>query len=277
MTGRTVWLASYPKSGNTWLRAVYAAWLTGEVPELNELDGGLIASGRFLFDDALGIPSSDLTPGEVETLRPRADEVRARDAAGPLLRKAHDAFFMGPTGEPVLSVAATRSAVYVIRDPRDVAVSLAHHDGKPVEWAAGRLCDPRATNGGLRGFAGQLQQRLGTWSEHVRSWIDDAPFPVHVLRYEDCLTDPVPTFAAALRAAGLEPVDDERVAAAVEVAAFDRLRAAENREGFRERPPAAERFFRSGRAGSWRDEMSADAAASIQEANGETMARFGYA
>ncbi|HKP91773.1 MAG TPA: sulfotransferase domain-containing protein [Thermoleophilaceae bacterium] len=277
MTGQTVWLASYPKSGNTWLRAVYSAWLTGEPPDLNELDGSLIASARHLFDDALGIPSSDLTPDEIEVLRPRADEVRARDATGPLLRKVHDAFFTGPAGEPVLSVAATRSAVYVIRDPRDVAVSLAHHDGKSVEQAAGQLANPKANAGGLHGFAGQVRQRLGTWSEHVRSWTDHAPFPVHVLRYEDCLTDPVPAFETALRAAGLEPVDHGRVAAAVELADFHRLRAAEARDGFRERSPASDRFFRSGRAGSWREEMSADVAASISEAHADQMKRFGYA
>lgn len=276
MTGRTVWLASYPKSGNTWLRAVLSAAKSGGAPDINNLEGGPIAAGRHLFDDALGIASSDLTPDEVELLRPRADEVLARGGPEVLLRKVHDAFFVGPTGEPVVSVSATAAAIYVIRDPRDVAVALAHHDGKPVEWAAGQLNSPTAGMGGLRGFLGQLRQRLGTWSEHVRSWVDDAPFPVHVLRYEDCLADPVPAFGHALRAAGLGPLDDERVAAAVELAAFDRLRAAEERDGFRERPPAATRFFRSGRAGSWRDEMPGEVAASIESAHAEVMARFGY-
>ena len=276
MTGRTVWLASYPKSGNTWLRAVYSAWHSGEPPDINHLEGGLIAGARHLFDDALGVASSDLTRTEVETLRPRADEVLARAASEPLLRKAHDAFFPGPMGEPVISVAATRAALYMIRDPRDVAVALAHHEGKSVEWAAGKLNDPDAGTGGVRGFAGQLRQRLGTWSEHVLSWADDAPFPVHVLRYEDCLAEPVAAFAAALRAAGLETLDHERVGAAVELAAFDRLRAAEERDGFKERPPAAKRFFRSGRAESWREELPAELAASIQDAHAAVMTRFGY-
>jgi hypothetical protein len=271
-----VWLASYPKSGNTWLRAVYTAWESGDAPDINELKGGLIAGARHLFDDALGVASSDLTRAEVEVLRPRADEVLARTAGEPLLRKAHDGFFAGPMGEPVISVAATRAAVYMIRDPRDVAVALAHHEGKSVEWAAGKLNDPSAGTGGVRGFAGQLRQRLGTWSEHVVSWVDDAPFPVHVLRYEDCVADPVAAFAAALRASGLEAAGDERVRAAVELAAFDRLRAAEDRDGFKERPPAPERFFRRGSAGSWRDELPAELALSIREAHANVMARFGY-
>jgi aryl sulfotransferase len=274
--GRTTWLSSYPKSGNTWLRAVYSAWRTGQAPDINALDGGVIAAGRHLFDDALGIASSDLTPGEVEVLRPRADEVLAQAATEPLVRKVHDGFFPGPAGEPVVSVAATRAALYMIRDPRDVAVALAHHEGKSVEWAAGRLNDPGAGTGGMRGFAGQLRQRLGTWSEHVESWVDDAPFPVHVLRYEDCLLDPVTTFGAALTATGLGPVDEARVATAVEAAAFDRLRAAEQQDGFKERPPAAPSFFRSGRAGSWREAMPAEVAASIEETHAEVMARFGY-
>ena len=277
MTRQTVWLASYPKSGNTWLRAVYTAWSGQKSPELNDLAGGLIAAARPLFDDTLGIASSDLTHEEIDALRPRVDELLTADAAGPVLRKCHDALFDGPAGEPVLSVAATRAALYMIRDPRDIAVSVAHHFGRSLEWGARYVSDPAAVTGGpRRGLVDQLRQRLGTWSEHVCSWVDGASFPVHVLRYEDCLAEPVATFGEALRAAGLDAWDDERVATAVEHAAFERLRAAEDREGFREKPPEALRFFRRGRAGGWKDELPADLATTIQDGHREVMRRFGY-
>jgi hypothetical protein len=277
VTPATTWLASYPKSGNTWLRAVISAWREEGPVDINSLGSGAIASSREPFDVTVGIASSDLTHDEVDALRPHVDEALAGEASEPLLRKTHDGWFAGPAGEPVLSVAATRSAVYMVRDPRDVAVSLAHHMGATVERTAGRLSVPEAAVGGAPDrLAEQLRQRLGTWSEHVRSWVDDAPFPVHVVRYEDCLEDPMATFGGALAFAGLDPVDDERLAAAVEHAAFDRLRDAELEHGFSERPPGAERFFRRGQAGSWRDEMAPDAAAAIRTAHGEVMARFGY-
>jgi aryl sulfotransferase len=277
MSGETIWLASYPKSGNTWLRAVYTGWLKQDAPRLNELAGRLIASARQPFDDALGVASSDLTHEEIDVLRPRVDELLAADVAGPILRKCHDAFFDGPAGEPVLLVAATRSAIYMIRDPRDVAVSVAHHYGRPVEWGARYVSDPSAVMGTpRRALVDQLRQRLGTWSEHVRSWVDAAPFPVHVLRYEDCIAEPVSAFGEALRAVGIDASDEARIAAAVEQADFDRLRAEEDRDGFSEKPPDAQRFFRRGRAGGWKDELPGDLAAAVRDEHLEIMDRFGY-
>jgi aryl sulfotransferase len=277
MTAGTVWLASYPKSGNTWLRAVFSAWVTGGPVDLNDLVDGPIASSREHFDFGLGVPSSSMTPAEVEILRPRVDELIAAEADAPLLRKIHDGYMAGPEGEPIVSVAATRAAVYMIRDPREVAVSYAHHVGRPDGWAAEHMSDPDAAMSADEDrLRHQLRQRLGTWSQHVRSWVDEAPFPVEVVRYEDCAAEPVATFARALRCAGFDQVDDAGVAPAVEHAAFDRLRQAERDHGFAEQPPGADNFFRRGESGSWREELAADLAARIQADHGEVMERFGY-
>jgi hypothetical protein len=276
MNGGTIWLASYPKSGNTWLRAVLSAWYSGFPARLDALVGQGVAA-RGPLDDALGIPSSDLTPAEVAILRPRVDELLAASSGDPLLRKTHDGLYPGPEGEPVISVQATRSAVYMIRDPRDVAVSLAHHDGRDLDGVVDYLGDPNATRAGIPGaLEYQVAQRTGTWSDHVRSWVDDAPFPVHVLRYEDCLNDPMRAFGATLRFIHLDPLDDAGVSSAVAHASFDHLRAEESRAGFAERPRQSTRFFRHGRAGAWRDEMTAGTAARVEQVHGEVMARFGY-
>jgi hypothetical protein len=274
MTAQIVWLASYPKSGNTWLRAVYAAWRNDGPVDLSDLPAGLIAT-RAEFDEALGIPSSSLTADEVDRLRPRVDEVVAGDAEGPCLRKTHDAYFRGPDGEPIVSTEVTRAALYIVRDPRDVAVSYAHRAEKDMEWGPRRLGDPEAAIAPeTEGLGAQLRQRLGTWSQHVRSWVDEAPFPVETVRYEDCLDDPVSTFGRALGIAGMGPLDPRRIARAVENAGFERLRQAEEERGFDD--PRAPRFFRRGQSGSWRDELSAELAARIEADHGEVMGRFGY-
>lgn len=276
MNDGALWLASYPKSGNTWLRAVTSAWLTGKPARLDALMADSIAA-RADFDDAIGIPSSDLLSEEVAVLRPRVVEQLAAESAGPLVRKIHDGLYPGPDGEPVVPAAATRGAIYIVRDPRDVAVSLGHHFARPVEWAVDRLADGGYTlASSTRSPAVQLAQHLGTWSQHVMSWVGDPPFPVHVVRYEDCVEDPVRAFSAALRFSGLGDVSDRDVARAVEGARFERLRDQEATHGFSERASAAP-FFRSGRPGGWRDEMSGEAAARIEAAHGGVMRRFGYA
>jgi sulfotransferase family protein len=277
VTAQTVWLASYPKSGNTWLRAVCTAWSNDGPIDLNALAGRPLASNRESFDVALGIPSSSLTAAEIDLLRPRVDELIAAEAPAPLLRKVHDAYRLEPDSQPIVSVPATRGAVYVIRDPREVAVSYAHFMGRPFAWAQRRLNDPEAAlQASDDRLHAQLRQRLGTWSQHVRSWVDEPPFPVEVVRYEDFAAAPVETFGRALRFAGFPEVDDARVADAVERASFERLRRAEDEGGFGERPAKTANFFRSGRPGSWRDELPTDLAGRIREEHGEVMARFGY-
>jgi aryl sulfotransferase len=277
VTPPTVWLASYPKSGNTWLRAVCTAWLHQGAVDVNALIGLPIASSRDCFDVELGIPSSSLTRAEIDFLRPRVDELLAANAREPFLRKIHDAYFTGPAGEPIVSVKATRAAVYIIRDPRDVAVSYAESRGLPPVWAQQQLNDPAATlqadNDRLHR---QLGQRLGTWSQHVRSWVDEPPFPVEVVRYEDLASAPVETFGRALRFVGFADVDGGRLEDAVERAAFDRLRRAEDDRGFVEQSRDAARFFRRGKPGSWHEELPAEVADRIRQDHWEVMARFGY-
>ena len=277
MTARTLWLASYPKSGNTWLRALLTGWLEDSPVDVNQLVGTPIASSREAFDAALGIPSSSLTAAEIELVRPRADEVLASEADEPHLRKIHDAFAVGPQREPIVSITATRGALYVIRDPRDVVVSYAHGRNMSFEWARRRLNDPEAAlSADENRLHEQLPQRLGTWSSHVRSWVDETPFPVEVIRYEDLATTPAERFGPALRFSGFGDVDERRLARAIECSSFDRLQRAEQDHGFREGHAGRSDFFRRGRPGSWRDELPAELAARTKEDHREVMARFGY-
>jgi aryl sulfotransferase len=70
MNSGIIWLASYPKSGNTWLRVFLTNYLRdGDQPaDLNDLDGGPIASARLAFEEAVGVEASDLTQAEIERL-----------------------------------------------------------------------------------------------------------------------------------------------------------------------------------------------------------------
>jgi aryl sulfotransferase len=263
------------------VRAVYTALTTQPLttqqsPDLNALAGVPLSASRAALDEVLGVPSSDLTRTEIDLLRPRVDEVVDAGLDRVVLRKVHDSCHPGPAGEPVVSVTAARSVLYVIRDPRGVAVSYAHHFGRPVEWAVARLCDPANTIArGDHGIASQVPQRLGDWSGHVLSWVDQPWLPVHVLRYEDALADPVAAFGAAFSAAGVGFAAAE-LAAAVESCAFSRLAAAEAADGFRERPRIDTPFFRRGQSGAWRDELPAALADSLLDAHHPVMTRFGY-
>jgi aryl sulfotransferase len=270
------WLASYPKSGNTWLRVALASLLSGRPADINAMPYvSVIANSRANFDKALGIGSANLTVEQETNLRPRAYEVWAADAAQPLYCKTHDAYRYTPAGEPLFPTAVTLGAVYVVRDPRAVAVSLANHRASPLDGIILRMDDPEA------GYAvssprlsPQLLQRSGRWRDHIDSWLG-APFPVHLVRYEDMHRDPHATFAAVAAFFGL-PSDRERIAAMVDAASFGRLQAQERATGFIEKPIQAAAFFREGSIDGWRRALLPEQAARIVDANEAVMRRLGY-
>jgi hypothetical protein len=271
-----IWLlASYHKSGNTWLRAVLASLLSGRPVDINAMPSvSFGASDRALFDKALGIASADLTVEQEINLLPRAYEIWAAEAQRPIYSKTHDAYRMTPAGEPVFPTTATRGVVYVVRDPRAVAVSFAHHRGRDIDDTVDRMEDPGGSWAPISRLSQQLIQRPGHWSDHAESWLG-APFPVHVVRYEDMHGDPHATFAGVADFLGL-PSERERIAAAVEAAAFPRLQAQERAAGFIEKPSRSPVFFREGRVDGWRQVLTAEQATRIVAAHGAVMRRCNY-
>ncbi len=285
MSGAIHWLASYPKSGNTWTRVLFTNYLRDddEPADINELDGGPIASARAVFDEHVGIEASDLTQDEIERLRPRvyehvSSELLAAQGEGddPMLMKVHDAITLTADGVPLIPAAATAGAIYLLRDPRDVVESFAHHNARDVETMVGRMADPSMAfvDRGSR-LHNQLRQRLLTWSGHVESWVDHTDFPVLVVRYEDLADDTVAVFTEMVRFVGLDP-DADRVRRAVEFSAFGRLQAQEVESGFGEKMPRASSFFRQGKARAWESSLAPELARRIEADQATVMKRFGY-
>ncbi len=272
------WIASYPKSGNTWTRTFLTNyWRNLNQPvDINELEGGPIASARNLFDESVGLESSDLTSAEIERLRPRVYREVAESSRENLYLKVHDAYTYTPDGVPLLSKEATAGAIYLIRNPLDVLVSFAHHSARPVEKMVKALNDPDyAFVNDPRRMGNQLVQKLLTWSGHVRSWVDEPGLNRLVVRYEDLHRDPEAAFGAMVRFAGLE-FDAERLRKAIRFSSFDVLQAQEKEHGFGEKMPLSESFFRKGKIGTWREQVNDELAAQVVQAQREVMTRFGY-
>jgi len=271
------WLASYPKSGSTWLRAfLHNLREDAEGPaDINELTTGGIAAERGRLDEVLGFDTADLTADEVDLLRPAAYAWAAREG-GIDYRKIHDAYTPAGAGEPLVGREGTLGAVYVVRNPLDVAPSAASHWGCTVDEAIASMGRPEmALAGSRRVLEPQVRQRLLTWSAHVLSWVDAAGLRCEVVRYEDMEAAPQETFTRV--AAFLElPHDAARVEKAVHFSRFDELAGQETAKGFRERSRHAGRFFRSGRSGGWRTALTQEQVRRIVADHGAVMRRFGY-
>ncbi len=269
-------LASYPKSGSTWIRAILTSYLRdGDVPDLADLIGRPILSSRYRFDDLTGVASADLTLREIDLVRPRFHRAIADSFVPPRFVKVHDCWYRNDAEEPVFARDTCCCAIYIVRHPCAVAVSWAHHLQIDVETIVGRMArtddmhEAHATSSG-----DTITQRLSSWSEHSRSWLTQDEMPVLALRYEDLSREPVRQVARLLEFAGM-PVDVTRLEAAVDACSFARLRDRERAHGFHERE-GEHPFFRSGRADGWRDELTTHLANRIAQDHAGAMSRFGY-
>ncbi len=272
--GGICWLASFPKSGNTWVR-LFLANLFANLPKpvnINTLKNFTFGDNRGdLFEQVAGRPLADLSMQEINALRPRVHRFIANARPETIFVKTHQAIGF-VDGVATITPAVTQGAVYIIRNPLDTLVSYASHVGASLEEAVRHLADPdnRLEGGSISTFS-----MLTSWSNHVRSWVDAPGLKPHVMRYEDMAQDPKGTFAAFCRFLGL-PDDRKRQDKAIRFTAFDTLRDQEARLGFRERPPTSEVFFRKGKVGSWRDELPATLAEQVIADHREVMQRFGY-
>ncbi len=274
-----VWLASYPKSGNTWFRAFLSALLheTGEV-DLNGLKANGIFSSREIFEAYTDLDSRYLYDYEVKELLPHVYSKLSNDAAENLYIKVHDAFTLNDLQQPIIPVAATKVAIYIIRNPLDVAASFANHMGKTINHSIKAMnsykwsLSPQPNNLNVNP---QLRQLILSWSGHVESWTSNLPFPVLVLRYEDMLANPFLFFSKAVSFLELD-VTPEKIKIAIEATHFNKLQQKESESGFKEKQPKTKMFFRSGTAGNWKKELTKTQAESLVEHHQNVMQRYGY-
>ena len=272
------WLASYPKSGNTWVRAwLRNMQLDGAAPaRIDDLALGPAASSRDWFDEVLGLDSSELGPERIQQLRPDLYRWASAHAEAPLYCKAHDIQARLDGNAWLFPPDASRGALYLVRNPLDVAVSLAPHMGVDLDEAIDRIVSPgHAIAARRNGADDQLRQHLSDWSSHVLAWVDQRAMPVRAIRYEDLHCQPLAAFGQVAAFLGLD-ADPEAVQRAIRHSAFPVLQAQEAQSGFPEASHKAARFFRRGEPDGWRDVLTPAQVDRVVAAHRVVMARFGY-
>ncbi len=271
-----LWLASYPKSGNTWMRVFLANLILNEpdplpLQRINEVcssEPNEVWFKPFAKDGAL----AGLSEKRIAQLRVKAQERAVSLNKNVLPMKTHS--LCGKDhGYPTISVKATVGVIYILRDPRDVVISAADHYGLTLDQGVQMMADKTSRGRGMPGNT--VHELMGSWSDHVRSWTAWKHTPLLVLRYEDMLADSLGQLGAVARKLGITQ-DEARIKRAVEFSSFKKLQAQEADTGFSEKSVNSQRFFRSGRAGGWREVLTPAQAAAIETVHGEQMRRFGY-
>jgi len=261
-----LWLASYPKSGSTWMRMFIYAYLGDGTVQINNAVNAVDMAPE-LYEKVSPIPLAELGVTECFHLRPAALFGLVCTGEDQIVKTHCCNGFAN--GIELIPRVFTRGAIYVVRDPRDIAVSYADHMAKSIDETIDMMNDFALTS-----YLENLSQYLSTWSNHVLSWTEKVYFKVLAVRYEEMLSDPHKAFrhVAYFLTGGC---DEEKLDKCIEACRFENLRKQEEQFGFREKSPKQERFFRKGKS-SWREILTPEQVARIERDHGEAMEKLGY-
>jgi len=272
--GSIIWLASYPKSGNTWLRAFFHNLMRNpdRSYDINRLSDLTVGDGQAHWYQELDPrPASQYSIADVQRMRPLVQRKIASLQRDSVLVKTHNAL-MEDDGHPLIDFEVTAATIYVVRNPLDVVISWSHHLAKPLDETIDFMNMDGAQSANTDSNVYELH---GSWRQNVMSWTQHPSPQLHVVRYEDMLETPLKTFGAVARFLGVDP-PRARLEKAIKLSSFRVLQEQERRQGFRERPPQAKSFFREGKAGQWHKALSQEQVAALVAVHRTQMARFGY-
>jgi len=297
------WLASYPKSGNTWVRSfikglliyqqklrefegskdfsnesdeLFASYFLSEGIDINDLATGDIASSHVWVANILGFDISDLTHDQIDQLRPAAYQWYAKNIDRLAYHKMHDAYTYLPNGEPLLPNDAITGVLCVIRNPFDVAISYAHHSGISINTSIKSMGSyANALSSSVVGMTRQLRQKLLGWSGYVKSWEDATGFQKKTVRYEDMQQKPLETFISMANFLML-PDHQNVVQTVLNEISIQKFQKQEAEKNFVEKSRKAQKFFRKGIVGDWQDVLSSNQIRQLINDHHEMMRFYGY-
>jgi len=228
-----VFIGSYPRSGSTWLRFILHEILTGEPSRFENVNQRLAFVGRHRN-------APPLLPG------------------GGRLLQTHEAYRK-----------EYRRAIYLVRDPRDVALSE-YAFQKARGWVDGEFQTY------LEAFLKGEVNGFGSWQDHARSWLaaaDAFPNGVRLYRYDELRQSTINALSSLLQFLDV-PVDSQKIADAVANNSLQEMRKKEQLSP--QKVSKRDRFVRSGSVGGWRENFTDDQVSLVNRYLGPELTRLGY-
>ncbi len=219
----------------------------------NNLGSGLTIIRRSWLDEQLGIDSSDLSFNEIDSIKPLLSLDTSKDEI--TIYKVHDAYFNEE--KKLIPRNGCKGVIYILRDPRDVVISLSNFYKWEFDKTINFLLESKASLcGSPKKGQRALKQYLGTWGQHVKSWTEQNDLPVLVIRYEDLLVKSKHVFKNILDFIQLK-VDSKILKKAILNSSFSCLQSKEMQEGgFIDSPYKNNLFFRAGVSGEGMSNLS---------------------
>ena len=248
-------MASYPKSGNTWLRAIIANLYNFDKEfNLKTLKSIPLLSIKKNFDEFENKIYSDNNILHFDWVSQNIIECQKilNNKSNHLnIFKTHSVRHKKFTNETV-----NAGFIYIVRDPRDIVVSFKNFSGKKFDETINELLFQKKlminTNGAM--------ELLSTWDLHVQSWLNYNTVPRLIIKYEDLKSNTkeivlnIKDFLNKIYKLNID-LSDNQIDKIIENTNFNNLRKLENQYGFDEATKFS-KFFRSGNSNQWKDVLS---------------------
>ena len=250
-----VWIASFPKSGNTWLRAFLCSYLYMNL-ESKTFDFGLLKN-ILRFPSTKKYKDIGVVPKSFEDVAKNWIAVQEKINSNKKINflKTHNAFG-GLKNCPFTNKANTLGAIYLVRDPRDVLISYSRHLEKSIDETLELVLEDDH-KGWLNEYKKDVIGEIrGSWAQNYNSWKNFYLTEKIIIRYEDLIKDPFNNFSNIIRYLnklfGLE-INDEKIKKCIEITDFNKLKKLEMKTGFVENYSKKELFFNQGKSKQWQD------------------------
>tara|TARA_B100000963_G_scaffold361506_1_gene397283 strand:- start:340 stop:1173 length:834 start_codon:yes stop_codon:yes gene_type:complete len=251
-----IWLASYPKSGNTWVRLFLNSLIftTDVTVNINNIKLGQFPIRRYFKDLTSNID-------DVKEFIQNCNHAQSKINLDNKIKffKTHNALWK--IGEHCFTNDEnTKGIIHIVRDPRNVITSIKnHYNYESYEEAFDFMNDENKIIG-IKGSTNEedLPTPISSWKQHYNSWKNLVNFKSEyiLIKYEDLLKDPINEFTKIT--SFIEKISDTRfieknILKSIENTKFDNLREQEEINGFKEGPKNSNKFFNLGPQNDWKN------------------------
>jgi len=254
------WLASYPKSGNTWVRMFWRSYFlpSNQVFSLNkkgdlDLEVSNFPTPKQLMEANIdhtnfaNIAKNWITLQDIINLNGKLNFLKTHNGNFTLNNYAFT------------NTDNTIGGIYIVRDPRDVVLSNANHFGINNQESTNMIINMESYE--IENFDTQNKKEfrrslMGSWSSNYLSWKNYKGRKIHLIKYEDLVENPNKYFTKMLEyMKSIFPlnIDKDKIEKSIEETAFHKLQNLENQEGFIEK--GVGKFFRKGKVGEWKEKL----------------------